>query len=259
MLTAHALSHIGRVRKTNEDAFLSDLELGLFCVADGMGGHNAGEVASHLALEVIHEFLLNTIVHDASTWPFGLDARLSFDANRLATAVRLANRQVFREAETRDEYSGMGTTVVAALVRGAVVTYVCVGDSRIYSFNDGRLTQLTRDDSWVDTVLGHERGAADASLARHPMRHVLTNSVGVREELVVDVAERELAPGELLLFSSDGLHGLIDDAVIAGVLRANRSLEAAARCLIQAALDRGGTDNLTALLVRRDSDDETAH
>src|SRR5262249_52081194 len=132
MLAAYGLSHVGLVRETNEDCFLADLELGLFCVADGMGGHNAGEVASRLALDVIREFVQRTDGRTDVTWPFGLDRRVSYDANRLVTAVRLANEQVFSHAEERDDYAGMGTTVVAALIKESRAFYVGVGDSRIY-------------------------------------------------------------------------------------------------------------------------------
>jgi protein phosphatase len=253
MLTAYGVSHVGLVRKTNEDAFLWDTDLGLFCVADGMGGHNAGEVASQLAVESIRDFVRRTHGHNDFTWPFGFDSRFSFDANRLVTAVKLANLEVFSTSEDRDEYSGMGTTVVAALVRGSHLTFIGVGDSRIYSLKDGQLTQLTHDDSWIATVLDHANGVTEASLASHPLRHVLTNVVGAGEEVAVEVAERELELNEVLLFSSDGLHGLVPDGTICDVLRANSSLETAACRLVQEALEQGGSDNATALLVRRDS------
>jgi protein phosphatase len=251
MLEAYGVSHVGLVRKTNEDAYLSDPDLGLFCVADGMGGHNAGEVASRIAVDVIRDFVRRTTSQNEVTWPYGLDVQLSFDGNRLATAVKLANQQVFADAGQRADYSGMGTTVVAVLVRDRIMTYVGVGDSRIYSFRHGRLSQLTHDDSWVATVLDQDGQMSEAALASHPMRHVLTSVVGVREELAVDVVERELPEDDLLLMSSDGLHGMLSDASIADALAAGPTLEDAARRLIDEALDNGGTDNLTALLVRR--------
>jgi serine/threonine protein phosphatase PrpC len=252
MFSACGLSDLGLVRATNEDAFLIDLELGLFCVADGMGGHNAGEVASRLALEVIHDFLRRTRSATDDNWPFGVDRRLSRDGNRLVTAVRLANRQVFSDAEAHEEYSGMGTTVVAAFASESQMAYVGVGDSRIYSFADGHLVQLTQDDSWVAQMVNQDPGVTAASLASHPLRHVLTNVVGACDEVVVNVIEREWAVNEVLLFSTDGLHGLVDDSMIRDILQSHNSLETAARRLIQEALEHGGTDNATALLVRRD-------
>src|SRR5437868_1752383 len=115
-VTAHGVTHPGRVRTENEDALLCDGDLGLFLVADGMGGHNAGEVASRLAVEAIKGFLTMSRDGDGFTWPFGLNPALSFNGNRLMTSIRLANRRVFKVGESRDDYTGLGTTVVAALI-----------------------------------------------------------------------------------------------------------------------------------------------
>lgn len=117
MLTAHGVTHTGHVRKTNEDTLLIDLDLGLFLVADGMGGHAAGDVAAHLTADTVRSFVARSQDGDNCTWPFGIDPDSSLAANRLRTAVQLANRRVFRESERRDEYSGMGSTMVAALIK----------------------------------------------------------------------------------------------------------------------------------------------
>jgi PPM family protein phosphatase len=253
MLTAFGLSHIGHVRETNEDSFFWDPELGLFIVADGMGGHNAGEVASQVTVEAIRGFFERTTPDEDMRWPFGIDPQMSLGANRLTTSIKLANRQVFRLSESRDALAGMGTTVVVVLVEGDHLVYCGVGDSRIYSYLDGRLTQLTSDDSWLATVLDH--GDLDEmSLASHPMRNLLTNVVGAREDIEFTVFERSLACGEVLLLSSDGLHGAVADAVIRAaihdVVETDSSLEAAAARLIEHALDSGGRDNVTVLLVQ---------
>jgi serine/threonine protein phosphatase PrpC len=249
ILTAHGVSHPGRVRKTNEDAVLSDPGLGLFIVADGMGGHNAGEVASRLAVEAIKGFLARSAGGDDFTWPYGIDPQLSFQGNRLMTSIKLANRRVFKAGESRDEYTGLGTTVVAALIEDGLLTFSGVGDSRIYVYADGQLEQITQDDSWVATVLAREPGMQE-SLATHPMRHVLTNVLGAREQIDLEVGERTLAGGERLLFCSDGLHGALADAALAEVLAADQSVEAMAEALVRAALDRDGSDNISGLVVQ---------
>src|ERR1041385_6958871 len=169
MLTAHGVTDAGRVRKGNEDSLISDSEMGLFVVADGMGGHNAGEIASRLAVESIVGFLTLSRDGEDFTWPYGLNPSLSLTANRLMTSIKLANRRVFKAGESREEYTGLGTTVVAAFIEGDQLVFSGVGDSRIYSYQHGRLEQLTQDDSWVATVLARESGKDDSSFATHPM------------------------------------------------------------------------------------------
>jgi protein phosphatase len=246
-LTAHGVSHPGRVRKANEDRCDLDMGLGVFIVADGMGGHNAGEVASELAVETIMSFMRRTQEGDDVTWPYGIDKKLSFHANRLMTAVRLANRRVFRAAESRDELSGMGTTVVAGLVEAGHFIFANVGDSRIYSFLDGGLTQLTTDDSWVATL--QNAGALQPG-QKHPMRHVLTNVVGAREDVDVQIGERVLADGEVLMFCTDGLHGEISDEDMKQIFTREQDATTAAEALVAAVLERPARDNVTAVVVR---------
>lgn len=248
MLTAHGVSHTGRVRKANEDRCQADVDLGMFVVADGMGGHNAGEVASELAVETIMSFMRRTHEGDDVTWPYGIDRNLTFHANRLMTAIRLANRRVFRTAESRDELSGMGTTVVAGFIEAGHLVFASVGDSRIYSLIDGTLEQLTTDDSWVASL--QSSAGSDPMPARHPMRHVLTNVVGAREQVDLHVSERVLTPGEVLLFCSDGLHGEITDEQITAILMNNGEAVAAADALVAAVLEQRAGDNITALVVR---------
>jgi serine/threonine protein phosphatase PrpC len=228
---------------------LADAGLSLFIVADGMGGHNAGEVASQLAVDVTRKFVLSSRNGDDITWPNGLDTSLSFNANCLMAAVKVANRSVFKLAESRDEYSGMGTTVVAALIEGAHMVYAAVGDSRLYSFMDGKLAQLTDDDSWV-AAMAKEAGANLDALATHPMRHVLTNALGAREQTEVQIGERDLTDGESLLLCSDGLHGAIDDDTIRDILATSPGAGVAAERLVSTALHRNGSDNITAVVVK---------
>ena len=250
MVTFHGVTHPGLVRRINEDGLCHDAAMGLFVVADGLGGHNSGEIASRMALECVQTFIRHTFDDDEFTWPFGVDVRSSFDANRLRTALRLANRRVFQASEERVEYAGMGTTIVAALLTDRTLTYASIGDSRIYSIIGGALTQLTVDDSWLATLAAQQPDLDPARLADHPLRHVITRAVGTLAETELEIAERRLADGETLLFCTDGLHDLVSDEDLGRLVSGASSLEAAGRALVDAALAGGGRDNVTALLVR---------
>jgi len=249
-LTAYGVTHPGRVRPNNEDALLWDVPAGLFVVADGMGGHQAGEVASKMAVETVQSFLEASKGDHDLTWPFGFDPVLSMNANRLVTAVRLANRKVYQAGEDKPDLAGMGTTIVVALVDGSTLTFCGVGDSRIYILTGSALQQITHDDSWVATVLARDPEFDRAQLAHHPMRHVLTNVLGAREDTEVEVGERPIAPGEQLLLCSDGLYGGLDDAAMQILLAGPGRLEELGDRLVATSLERGGTDNITAVLVR---------
>lgn len=250
MLDAYGMTHPGQVRPTNEDALYWDAEIGLFVVADGMGGHQAGEVASHLAIETMRTFLDSTHGDRDLTWPYGFDPRLSFNGNRLVTAVKLANRNVYQAGEQRQAYAGMGTTIVAAIVEKEQLSFCSVGDSRLYLVSPGTFTQLTHDDSWVATVLAQEPGVDEASLAHHPMRHVLTNVVGARDETDVEVGECPVRVGDSVLLCTDGLHGTLDDSAIQLILAGGGAVQEIVERLIGAALERGASDNVTAVLAR---------
>ncbi len=249
-LTAYGVTHPGRVRPNNEDALLWDATGGLFVVADGMGGHQAGEVASRMAVETVQSFLDASRGDHDLTWPFGFDPALSMNANRLVTAVRLANRKVFQAGEDKPDLAGMGTTIVVALIDNETLTFCGVGDSRIYLLSGNVLQQITHDDSWVATVLARDPEFDRAQLAHHPMRHVLTNVLGAREDTEVEVGERPLRKGEQLLLCSDGLYGGLDDAAMQILLSSPDGLKDLGDRLVAASLERGGTDNITVVLVR---------
>jgi serine/threonine protein phosphatase PrpC len=250
-VAACGFSHPGRKRDDNEDAFGSFLDERLFIVADGMGGHNAGEVASRLAIEALTAFVQKSAGEEKDiTWPYGLEAHLSFEANRLKTAVKLANKKVFKSADNREDYTGMGTTLVAAIVSGKMVTIGSAGDSRAYLFRSGELKQLTRDDSWVSAawaegILSHDE------IDRHPLRNVITKAVGAKEEIELDTVEHQLVKGDVMMLCSDGLHSMInDEAILKAVTPFPATLPEATQKLINAANEAGGKDNVSVVLLR---------
>lgn len=245
-LTVGSRTDVGP-RKMNQDHFGWWPDLGLFVVADGMGGHNAGEVASHLAVETIHGFIEESAASPDITWPFGIEIKNSIDANRLTTAVRLANRKIYSEGSKRPELNGMGTTVVAALVSGDRINIVSVGDSRIYRFRQGSLERMTKDDTWLASVLG-EKQAEDAD-PQHPLRHVLTSVVGTKDDVKPGAREERIESGDRFLLCSDGVHGRLDSAALASLLTEARSADDGAAKIVNEAITRGTTDNATALVI----------
>jgi PPM family protein phosphatase len=245
-LTVGSRTDVGP-RKMNQDHLGSWPDLGLFVVADGMGGHNAGEVASHLAVETIRAFIAESAVTADITWPFGLETKNSIDANRLTTAVRLANRKIYHEGTKSPDLNGMGTTVVAALVAGDRITLVSVGDSRIYRMRHGSLEQMTKDDTWLASVLG-EKQAEDAD-PQHPLRHVLTSVVGTKDDVKPASREEQLVAGDRFVLCSDGVHGKLDTAALTTLLATASSAVDGAATLVNEAITRGTSDNATALVI----------
>jgi protein phosphatase len=247
---SQAVTDVGRKRKGNEDNHTADDEQRLYVVADGMGGHAAGEVASKIAVEAISEFVTATAGDDEITWPFGLDENISYDGNRLKTAVRFANRRVLESTRERAEYEGMATTVAAVLVDGDVANLAHVGDSRVYLYRGETLSQLTSDHSWVNEQL--QSGTISAEQARHhPFRNVVTRALGGRPDLVVEMQIQQVQPGDLLLLCSDGLTTMLTDDQIAGILRdEGADVTRAAESLVEDANARGGEDNITVVLLR---------
>jgi serine/threonine protein phosphatase PrpC len=251
MIEAFGRTDVGRRRKINEDSFLVSPEMSLYAVCDGMGGHNAGEVASRMAIETISAFIERSAVEKEITWPWGLDANLSFDANRVKTAIRLANARVFQAADNREELTGMGTTVVTVLISGDIMTVGSAGDSRCYLVRGGELKQLTRDDSWVSAALGEGILNSD-DVEHHPLRNVITKAVGARDAIDLDVLAHDLQPGDLVMLCSDGLHSMVSDQEIGRILQSSLdSLEEASARLVEAANEAGGRDNVTVVLLRR--------
>ncbi len=247
MLRAYGVTDKGRVRPTNEDCYGIDESLQLCVVADGMGGHNAGEVAASMAVETIMTCVRTATIESA--WPFGFDANASDAGNLLATAVHLANKQIFEAASATPDCAGMGTTIVAVLVRDGLLSIAHAGDSRLYVYTDNTLRQATEDDSWVAAVLARDPKTDLNTLKTHPMRHALTNVVGSRPKTSVHLQELPLTGGERLLMTTDGVHGVIEAAQLARILENGGEPKSLAANLIEVALASGSRDNCTAIVA----------
>jgi serine/threonine protein phosphatase PrpC len=252
-VSAFGLTDVGRKRRHNEDAYLLDAERGLFVVADGMGGHAAGEVASRITVESIQEYIAATDEQQESSWPFGFNSRVSLEGNRLTTAVEKANEKVMRAVQNRPELKGMGTTVVAALFDAERATLVHVGDSRAYLFRDGELRRLTDDHSWVQEQVNAGILSEDEAKS-HPLKNVVTRALGGAAHVSVDLIEVPVRPGDRFLLCSDGLTGMVPDEDLFAHFRSEGDLEKTVRQLVDMANDRGGVDNVTAILVEVETD-----
>ncbi|MBC7335436.1 MAG: Stp1/IreP family PP2C-type Ser/Thr phosphatase [Clostridia bacterium] len=235
-MEATALSHPGLVRTANEDAFLVRTELGLFAVADGLGGHLAGEVASRLAVKTVEAAL--------EPPPAGDDP-----AALLHRAVLLANAEIFRQARGAAACRGMGTTLTVAWLREARLYLGHVGDSGAYHYRNGRLAKLTQDHSLVEEIrrLG---GLSDEEARAHPQRHILTRALGTEPEVLVDTQVLPLEQGDLVLLCTDGLSSVVTPTEMEEILRHTPELKAAVNLLVNLVLARGAPDNVTVVLVR---------
>jgi protein phosphatase len=246
---AFGVTHVGRQRQHNEDTFLVADEAKLYLVADGMGGHAAGEIASRIAVDSISEFIQHT-KEDDGTWPHAYDENYRRTTNRLMAAVRLANTRVLEAMRKDARLRGMGTTVVACLADETTMSVAHVGDSRAYLIRNGQLSRLTNDHSWVFEQV--QAGMlTEAEAEKHPLRNVITRALGGALSVNPDAAEVESRPGDVYLLCSDGLTGMVpEDEILRVVSDSSGDIEKACQELIDIANERGGLDNVTAILVR---------
>jgi len=251
---AAGLTDVGLQREHNEDSFaiLSDQEL--FIVADGMGGHRAGDIASRLATEAIRDFFQVTATEDV-TWPFHFDARLSEEENRLMTGIRLANRQILEHSVRARDCQGMGTTVVGALFsrKKQKIFFGHVGDSRAYRIRNGAIEQLTRDHSLVNDYLTAMPELSEEQRSELP-KNVITRALGMQDQVAVDLQGQSAELGDIFVLCSDGLSGMVEDEEILQTVLANPSLPVACERLIALANEQGGEDSITAVVVRIEGD-----
>jgi serine/threonine protein phosphatase PrpC len=246
---AYGLTDVGRQRQHNEDTFLVADEAKLFLVADGMGGHAAGEIASRIAVDSISEFIVHT-KEDDGTWPHAYDEHYTRTTNRLMAALRMANTKVLEAMRKDAKLRGMGTTVVAAMADDGKISVAHVGDSRAYMIRSGKISRITNDHSWV-----YEQVQAgmltEAEAEKHPLRNVITRALGGALAVNPDASEIDSQPGDVYLLCSDGLTGMVPEEEILKLVTENADdLEKACKELIDTANARGGLDNVTAILVK---------
>ncbi len=251
--SAAGTTDVGLQRDHNEDSYVIVAEGGPFVVADGMGGHRAGDVASRIATEAVAEYFSMPPKLDA-TWPFSYDPRLSEDENRLVTAVRIANRRILERSARSRELHGMGTTVVVALFnpQQGRMFIAHVGDSRAYRLRGGFLTQMTRDHSLFNDYLMAMPDLSEEQRSELP-RNVITRALGMREDIAVDLQSDEAQPDDVYVLCSDGLSGMVEDDELLRIVSGSADLQTACRNLARQANENGGEDNVTALLVRIDA------
>jgi len=249
-VTACGFSHAGRQREENEDAFGSFLDERLFIVADGMGGHNAGEVASVMAVDALETFFRSYHADPRQPWPHQVDSELSLGANLLRVGVKVANDKIRAAAKQDRAKNRMGTTIVALAVGDAQVTVAHAGDSRCYRLRGDELQRLTRDHSIVEEMIAARPEMTEAEIAAFAHRNVVTRSLGSKEEVDPAMLVEALQEGDLFLMCSDGLWGSVPDAKIKSIVSATPDVDAACQLLIDAANEAGGPDNITAVLVK---------
>jgi protein phosphatase len=251
-ISATGCTDVGRKRAHNEDAFALYPEHSIFVLADGMGGHASGEVASAIAVETVGDFYMDTGADHDRTWPYKENKKLNYEANRLSTSVKLANLHILEKARATKGCESMGTTVVAALLSKRASYMAHVGDSRGYLIRGDQIEQLTSDHSLLNDYLRTNRLTAE-EIDAFPHKNVIVRALGMRETVEVEIRPLEPRSGDIYLLCSDGLSGMISDDVILDLTNAHRDdLQTACDNLIAAANKNGGHDNVTAVLIRCD-------
>lgn len=240
MLKTFSITDIGLKRKINQDyVFSSEMQVGklpnLFIVADGMGGHKAGDYASREATKIIIEAIENS--------------QESSPVKLIRTAIELANKSLLEKAKESEDYTGMGTTMVVATITEECLYVANVGDSRLYIIND-EITQITKDHSLVEEMV--RLGGIDEEAAKyHPKKNVITRAVGGAEEIEIDFFEIKLMPGDVILMCSDGLTNMLDDEEIKLIIEKQRDVIEKAEELVNAANQNGGRDNITVTIIEQ--------
>ncbi len=255
-LISAGVTNVGMKRAHNEDNHRLVPGENLFVVADGMGGHASGEVASELAVISIEEFFKITSADEEQTWPFKEERGLKYEENRLVAGIKLANRRIFEAAQADVRKKGMGTTVVSALFthNGAYVGHC--GDSRCYRFRQHKLELLTEDHSLLNDYLKNHR-LSQEEIDNFPHKNVIVRALGMKDTVQVDISRLEPQPNDVYILCSDGLSGMVHDPELAGMVLAFQDdpartddVEAMCHALIDAANKNGGTDNVTVVAIK---------
>jgi serine/threonine protein phosphatase PrpC len=242
-------THIGRKRDHNEDSVFLPQDQRLALVADGMGGHASGEVASRLAVDTVVEYFRDTAEQQTLTWPYKVDRDLRGDVNRMTTSIMLANLEIWERSQREARLKGMGTTCVGIyfLDDSAVVGHV--GDSRCYRLRDGEIVQLTEDHSLINDYIKMKRVTPEEA-ENWPHKNVIVRALGMKESCQVDIVTEQPKIGDCYILCSDGLSGMLRDDQIAHIVGTERDLDRAVERLIDAANDEGGVDNISVILAR---------
>jgi serine/threonine protein phosphatase PrpC len=244
-----AKTDVGMKRTHNEDYFSLIEDEQLFLVADGMGGHASGEVASKMATEAIQEFFTRT-KDDEATWPYKMDRHLSYVENRLVAGIKVANHRIYEAALKDLRLKGMGTTIVGGQIVGDRFYIAHVGDSRCYRIRAQEINQMTRDHSLLEDYKDAKPGMSDEEQRKFPHKNVITRALGMRDTVQVDVHGLDIQDGDIYILCSDGLSGMVEDPSILKLIMMSPNLEQAVAELVEAANQAGGTDNITVLALQ---------
>ncbi len=241
-------TNVGRKRNHNEDNFAIMTEFGLFLVADGMGGHASGEVASKMAVDAMQEFFSQTAEDPERTWPYKMDRSKGYEENRLITGVKLANLRIYETAQRESKKRGMGTTFVSLFTANDGLYIAHVGDSRVYRFRAGKLEPMTEDHSLLNDYIKMKRLTAE-EIANFPHKNVIVRALGMKDTVKVDTRFEVPQANDTFLLCSDGLSGPVTDPEMAEILTTHTDIKVAAAKLIERANENGGPDNITCVLI----------
>jgi protein phosphatase len=242
-------TNVGMKRTHNEDSYAVVDDDHLYIVADGMGGHASGEVASRMAIDTLREFFQATSADPEATWPYKMDKSRGYEENRLITSIKLANLRIHESAQRDPKLRGMGTTVVAILAVDEGVLIGHVGDSRVYRLRDGELEQLTEDHSLLNDYIKMKK-LTEEEIANFPHKNVIVRALGMKETVKVDTIYDKPKPGDVYILCSDGLCGPVTDDEIQQITTSTKDLKAATSSLIEKANERGGPDNITVVMAK---------
>jgi serine/threonine protein phosphatase PrpC len=242
-------TNVGMKRTHNEDNFSITEESGLYIVADGMGGHASGEIASKMAVDAMREFFAATAGDPERTWPYKMDRSKGYEENRLITGIKLANLRIYESAQRDPRQRGMGTTIVALFAVEDSIYVAHVGDSRVYRLRDGTLEQLTEDHSLLNDYIKMKRLTPE-EIANFPHKNVIVRALGMKDTVKVDTRFERPQAGDVYVLCSDGLSGPVSDPMMLEILDSTGDLRAAATKLINKANENGGPDNITVVLAR---------
>ena len=240
---------VGRKRSHNEDNFAILAEYGLYVVADGMGGHSSGEIASKMAVDTLEQFFADTSEDPERTWPYKMDRAKGYEENRLITGIKLCNLRIYEQAQRNPKQRGMGTTLAALFAVEDGIYIAHVGDSRVYRIRDGKIELLTEDHSLLNDYKRMKR-LTEEEIANFPHKNVIVRALGMKDTVKVDTRFESPRVNDILLLCSDGLCGPVNDQRLLDTVMRYGDLPNATQRLIEAANESGGPDNITCVLAR---------